>query len=42
MARQKIEIYLQNMVECFEFTIRYPGFSYNQTFTPFCIYNKNE
>ena len=42
MARQKIAIYLQNMVGCIEFLRRYPDFWHNQTFELFCVYNKNE
>ena len=42
MAKQKIAIYLQNIVRYLKIFMRHPGFWYNQTFEPSHIYNKNE
>lgn len=42
MAGQKIATQSQNMIECLEFFMTHPGFSYNQTYKPLYIYNENE
>ena len=42
MVRQKILIYLQNEIECFEFFISHSSFWYNQIYKLSRIYNENE
>ena len=42
MAKQKITIYLQNVMKYLKFLMRYPSFWHNKNFKPFCIYNENK
>lgn len=42
MAKQEISIYLQNMVRCLKFLMRYSGLQNNQLYEPFYVYNENE
>ena len=42
ISRQKIALYLQDIMGYLGFLMKYLGFQYNQTFEMFCIYNKNE
>ena len=42
ITRQKVPIYLQNMVSCFKILIEHPSFWHNQTYEPSRIYNENE
>ncbi len=42
MARQKIALYSQNVVDCLEFLIGHPRFWHNQIYKPSRIYNEND
>ncbi len=39
---QEIVIQLQNVINCVEFLMGYPGFQYNQIYKPCYIYNQNK
>ena len=41
IARQKIEIQLQNVLSCNKFLIGHPGFQHNKTYELCCVYNQN-
>lgn len=42
IARQKIAIQLQNILNCIKFLIKYLDFQHNQTYKPCHVYNQNK